>query len=725
MKKAISVGVVLTVAALAMALAGATSAAGPGVARSATPNTVSGHVRAAGAAVVKQIGARNYAGPNCPGAGWNCTTSTRVFQASSPGGQNVAECSGAGAVLTGTSCEITQTGASNVAKCTFKSSEPSATQSCKIRQSGASNMATIAEYLSSTTLATQEGTQEGTQTAEVVQGPASGGTTAFNVARVTQSISQSAKTGETQQQDAHQKTLVTQTAAGAGYNQSDINQSQLQKAYGGSTQNQDSQVNASANCFDEPPAAPNACSNVVQQSASGTNQSTLNQSIDQDANTSAAPATQRQGSSSGGLEGRVHQETTSGSSQNKAKQSKNQKLLAPSGSTQIQYDPVYCCGSFSQLGGSRNVEDINQSSAISASIPTAEQHSLLVGVSRTPNGTCTVNQKAAINGASGSNSESLTPCPFLTLTTFCTGGGVEARGDSCSAPEPEPDSSLALGVRNFTDGETTYGTSRTAATGETVEYQAVYTNSGDIAAHDVMVTIPVPAGTTYVSSTCPQSSSVNFVGGVAVSLNCTLGPTASPGTVAPGESAIFRTVTMQVTVSATSGSITNTASVDTAEEDPVSSNSTTVSVVNAAPASSLSKGVREFCFEGTCPNYASTATVNNGGQVEYRILYANAGLGDAHNVTVTDVLDALHVYDSSSCSGSCSYDSNTRTITWSLGTVAPTGQNPVALTFTAHLGGTGCGSTLHAVNSGSATSTEEQSPVQSGSTDVSILTSPC
>jgi hypothetical protein len=39
--------------------------------------------------VVIQRAKRNYAGPNCPGSGWNCTTSTRVLKV---GGQNTAEC---------------------------------------------------------------------------------------------------------------------------------------------------------------------------------------------------------------------------------------------------------------------------------------------------------------------------------------------------------------------------------------------------------------------------------------------------------------------------------------------------------------------------------------------------------------------------------------------------------------------------------------------------------
>ena len=34
--------------------------------------------------VVIQRGARNYAGPQCPGKGWNCTRSQRVVQIATP-----------------------------------------------------------------------------------------------------------------------------------------------------------------------------------------------------------------------------------------------------------------------------------------------------------------------------------------------------------------------------------------------------------------------------------------------------------------------------------------------------------------------------------------------------------------------------------------------------------------------------------------------------------------
>src|SRR5436305_14985163 len=70
---------------------------------------------------VIQRGTHNYAGPNCPGKGWTCTTSKRVLQVSSQAGHvNQADCSGVGIVTDQPGdCEIVQrnTDGSNMATC--------------------------------------------------------------------------------------------------------------------------------------------------------------------------------------------------------------------------------------------------------------------------------------------------------------------------------------------------------------------------------------------------------------------------------------------------------------------------------------------------------------------------------------------------------------------------------------------------------------------------------
>jgi uncharacterized repeat protein (TIGR01451 family) len=570
-------------------------------------------------------------------------------------------------VQTATSCEITQTRSVNIAKCTFKSTAPTSTQVCKITQTGASNSATIAQYISSSTL----NTQTGTQTVSVTQS----GATVSNIARVTQSVSQSMKgTGE-QKQDAYQKATIDQTASGPGYNVSDVNQSEAQKAQGGSPQNQNATPANTADCLPGAPDNPNSCADVIQHSASGTNQSTLNQSIDQDANTAVNSAIQIQGTGSGGLEGHVHQDTVSGSSLNKAKQDKHQKANGPANAQQTQFDPVRCCGTASQFGGSGNVEDINQSSSIGASSPNAEQHSALIGESVTPTGKCTVNQHAAIDSASANNSETLTPCPFLTLTTSCTTGSVDiqavSRGENCTAFEPYfgVDSTLDKTVRN---GDGSFADTTDASSGDIVEFKIDYTNTGPADADNVTVTDVVPDGLAYVVGSCSSSPNPCTYNSDTKTIAWNLGTV--PGDETP--SLTFRAEVVQEAV----GSITNTASASTFEEGAAAAfDSASVSVVVSPPISVLTIGVRNITQGETTFSSVTDAVTDD--VLEYEIIYTNTGGSPAHNVTVTapvPVQTTVSFAGSTSfCPYSGGYDAGFTTLTCVLGpgtdpgTIAP------------------------------------------------------
>src|SRR5437868_2524434 len=211
----------------AMVLAGAGSAAKPTAAAS-TPRVQSTWT---GPGVVRQVGLRNYAGPNCPGKGWNCTTSTRVLQVATAGGSNTVNCTAA-------ACEIHQTGTgTNTARCTQSSIFPSAAQSCIITQTGATNNAYVNQSINQSVPISPAGTtQSGKQTVNITQGPAS----VLNYLQIQQNTNQSLKTNNpTQTQVAGQSINVEQTTTGAGANSSSINQTQLQKEYArGTTQNQ-------------------------------------------------------------------------------------------------------------------------------------------------------------------------------------------------------------------------------------------------------------------------------------------------------------------------------------------------------------------------------------------------------------------------------------------------------------------------------------------------------
>lgn len=449
MRRASYIAVLATIGAVAMVLAGASSAAGP---RPGHPAAVNSHVRVAGIAVVKQTGLRNYAGPNCPGAGWNCTNATRVLQIATDGGENRASCSEApDFTSTGVSCDITQSGSNNQAWCLQRTNlEPLSAQTCMITQNGDRNRAVVSQSIDQ-----KDGSEQtASQSATVTQGPAVGGTSARNDSQIIQVVRQKAGPGDDdededseasslsapaaeQTQNAFQSAVVTQTALGAGKNSSDINQSQHQKARNALEQSQNTGLSPLADCAFGAPSNPNACANVAQHSEAGKNKSDLHQSIKANAKTHVE-ATQRQGSSVGGLEGQVHQDTLTGSSTDSAKQKKDLSLKAPDGSTQSQFDPVRCCGTFSQVGGAGNKEVVDQSSALKAQGDAdASQSVNLTGESVSPTGSCVLSQHATINGASTPNSASFSPCPFVILETSCEGGRfTESEESFCIASEP-------------------------------------------------------------------------------------------------------------------------------------------------------------------------------------------------------------------------------------------------------------------------------------------------
>ena len=412
-----------------MVLAGAGSAAKPARVVTAIPQ----HVTAAhlGPGVVRQIGARNYAGPNCPGAGWNCTTSTRVLQIATAGGANVAQCTdGVVDITAGQKCTIEQHGTNNTAKCVERVNSPAASQLCDITQTGARNTAIVDQQI----VSTNNASQNDSQTANVRQGTATAGASALNSSQISQSIMQNSggngndPSATSQDQEAYQIVTVTQYASGTGNNQSNVTQSEDQFAHGSAVQTQNT-VPASSDCAPAVPASgPDICANVAQHAESGKNTNQLNQSLNQKADSNGAAAVQTQGSFDGGLNGQVHQDTTiggPGSSTNTANQSKHQKESAPAGATQTQIDPISCCGFASQFGGASTSETIHQSADLSASEADAGQFVDMRGLSNS-DGTCTFDQHASINIDSTSQTETVgSPCPYQEASIDCASESID------------------------------------------------------------------------------------------------------------------------------------------------------------------------------------------------------------------------------------------------------------------------------------------------------------
>jgi streptogramin lyase len=176
-----------TVAAVLTGSAGAGTTGAPvkrGIDLS-TPGAVKQYLRSIGVSprgVVIQRGPRNYAGPRCPGKGWNCTRSQRVVQIATP-----APVRGS-AVTLGVSASKPPPG--NVAKC---KKTTGSRQSCVIVQDSTtppgdgsiSNLAQVQETIS------QSGqTLEAQQDAQITQKS----TTGSNTVQLDMKISQAATT---------------------------------------------------------------------------------------------------------------------------------------------------------------------------------------------------------------------------------------------------------------------------------------------------------------------------------------------------------------------------------------------------------------------------------------------------------------------------------------------------------------------------------------------------
>ncbi len=419
-------------AAALMMLAGAgTAASGPDVSAPASSDlssvaSIQHYLRSIGVnprQVVIQRGLRNYAGPKCPGRAWTCTKARRVFQS---GDENKFECTpslsttppvNSGGTQT---CVIEQMGASNSARCKERTRATTAVQECTIMQTGAQNSADVDQFVDSNDGPTQDASQKATVTQT--------GSTGKNDLQLTQQVKQDVHGDASQKQDAHQRADVIQTAT-TGSNSAQVKQDQDQKAHGALSQSQNTLSGSLGPCALL--SQPNACANIMQTTAMGNSDNRLRQTINEDAH-SEGIADQRQGSFTGGIDGRVHQDSGIGTSTNNADQKKHQEVHAKKGSSQSQIDPLSCCGAGSSLGNTNSSEKIDQDATQNASEGSnAFQDISLLGMSRAT-GQCTISHHAKTDSDSVNNSLSSSPtCPQgITLVTTCASAGDQPVGNN-------------------------------------------------------------------------------------------------------------------------------------------------------------------------------------------------------------------------------------------------------------------------------------------------------
>ncbi len=91
----------------------------------------------------------------------------------------------------------------------------------------------------------------------------------------------------------------------------------------------------------------------------------------------------------------------------------------------------------------------------------------------------------------------------------------------------------------------------------------------------------------------------------------------------------------------------------------VTDEATDVVRVHAAPILSLDKSA------------TPAGAVEPGDTIEYKLCYANTGNGNATAVVLTDVIPTFTTYVANSANPAATYDAASRTLTWSLGTLAP------------------------------------------------------
>jgi hypothetical protein len=275
--------------------------------------------------VVIQKGARNYAGPKCPGKGWNCTKARQVIQYSlhhddddgepNYNGRNRFACSssygGTGSQDNNpndgqVSCfviQIRSTPGHNAAACVQETnSRPVVTQTCDIEQftPKGNNFALIDQSVSRRDTG---GEQEVLQKAFLDQSAIEGS----NLASIDQDanllIVGTSASG--QEQDAHQladATLDTET----GHNGLNVDQHQdLEERATGSIarQLQNADLDPVVNCAPEGPGAPNSCADIDMTTGTGNNLLDLDQENDLDMTVAGGTVTgsQQQGSCEGGL----------------------------------------------------------------------------------------------------------------------------------------------------------------------------------------------------------------------------------------------------------------------------------------------------------------------------------------------------------------------------------------------------------------------------------------
>jgi hypothetical protein len=414
---------------------------------------------------VIQRGIRNYAGANCPGKGWSCTSTAHpVVQIASAGGSNTFQCATASCAVVQVSAALIAPppGGTNKATCIKTTG---LNQSCSISQtsSTANNRAIVYEKT-----AKMSGlTQTASATAQITQKATSSGA---NTACVYQDINIDGSNGSAKKGtpvsvnlDAHQSISITQDSAtgdntvgnatptGNCDEANPLTQTQtLTSGITGSasiTQNENAtDTGANVELHIKQNQGP-----VFNTSASGANKSAFNQTntLTAIASTPAGPVNQTQSSPNGGLLATVNQfshgisasvanqtETQCEHAQTTAASSCSTGGAQPQGTTQVQYGPLRKdpAAPSTQSDNSANTFTVTQTSTQDNDTGEDQNNTVQGDCSTSGAGGCTVTQNTDVNGDSSTNTQ--TGSSVNTQTT--------CDGSDCTSSGPTSTSTLTI-----------------------------------------------------------------------------------------------------------------------------------------------------------------------------------------------------------------------------------------------------------------------------------------